>query len=370
MSPFREKTTLIERIKWLIVIRWVAVAGMLLATHFIRMIGNLSFPMIPFYVIAGIIALYNIFFIVCRKLMKSRDYVQADLEKFASVQIVFDLVALTFLIHFSGGVESPFIFYFVLHMITAGTMLSTITSYLIATLAILLVSTVAALEYLKFIPHIPMVLFAKPDLYTQKLFTVGTVTILASTLYFMVYSTNYLINIIEKKQEGIEELSTLLEIGKSINSTLKLDDILDLILHSAIRITGTSAGSIALFDEKNLEFSIRAAVGFSEEFMHTLKWKVRPGGMTDLILKRRNPLVLEDALKEPPFNNPIALEEGIRSLIAAPLFLEEKIIGILYVDDFKPRTFSESEVRLVSFLAMQAAIAINNAQLHEQTRWQ
>ncbi len=368
MSPFKKKITLIERIKWLIVIRWVALAGMLLAAHFIRIIGNLPLPMLPLYVIASIIALYNILFIVCEKLMESRDYGQADLEKFATVQIVFDLVAITFIVHFSGGVGSPFIFYFVLLMITTGTMLSTITSYLLATFAIMLFGSLVVLEYLKLIPHIHVIPF-ELSLRTLRIFNVGAVIVLASTLYFMVYSTNYLINIIEKKQEGVEELSALLEIGKSINSTLKLDDILDLILHSAIRITGTSAGSIALFDEENLEFSIRATVGFSEEFMHTLKWKVRPGGMTDLILKRRNPLVLEDALKEPTFNNPIALEEGIRSLIAVPLFVEEKIIGILYVDDFKPRTFSESEVRLVSFLATQVAIAINNAQLHEQTRW-
>jgi diguanylate cyclase (GGDEF)-like protein len=144
---------------------------------------------------------------------------------------------------------------------------------------------------------------------------------------------------------------------------------LKLVLDNAIKVTGTEAGSIALLDESSNEIAIKTAKGFSEDFMHTHRWKIRPEGMTAKILSRTEPFILSNALKEPTFNNPIALREGIRSLIAVPLYFNDKIIGILYVDDFEVRTFSESEVRLVSILATQAAIAINNAQMHEKAKW-
>ena len=115
---------------------------------------------------------------------------------------------------------------------------------------------------------------------------------------------------------------------------------------------------------------IEADKGFSEDFLDIHCWQIRPGGMTAKIISQKGePLIIEDTRTEPSFSNPIALREGIRSLIAVPLIFDKKTIGILYVDGFEPRSYSGSEIRLVSILANQAAVAINNAQMHEKAKW-
>jgi diguanylate cyclase (GGDEF)-like protein len=78
--------------------------------------------------------------------------------------------------------------------------------------------------------------------------------------------------------------------------------------------------------------------------------------------------IVEDTVGATFFNNPLAVGEGIRSLIAVPLKIQEKMVGILYLDDFVPRTFPEGRLKMLSVLASFASMSIDNARLHAQTR--
>ncbi len=370
MSCFQGKPEILERIRWLIKLRWMMAGGALIAICVAEILMPSDFLVIPYSIMAVLVICYNLAFSFYSESL-SLEYNEKKASKFANLQISVDLFALAFVVYLSGGAESPFIFFFVFHMITAGILLSVRESYMKAALASFVCALMMFLEYKLVIPHWNLaILYPKPlGIYLDGRFLSITVLGLSTSVFLTVYITNYLSGLLRKKQEGIKELSTLLNVGKLLSSTLKLDAILDLILDAAISETGTSAGSIALLDEKKGEFTIRAAKGFSKEFLNkTQKWKVRKGGMTDRILRGGEPLVIEDAAKEEIFNNPVGIKEGIKSLIAIPLFTNDREVGILYVDAFKSRKFTESEVRLTSLLATQAAAAINNAQLHEKTR--
>ncbi len=103
--------------------------------------------------------------------------------------------------------------------------------------------------------------------------------------------------------------------------------------------------------------------GFSSDFMKEYKWKLRKKGLTNFILNSNKPVTINNIKRHPEFNNPYLLAEGVRAIAASPLLSEGKIIGILYVDDFVPRRFTEREISLFSLISTYAAIAIERARL-------
>ncbi|HEY3347511.1 MAG TPA: sensor domain-containing diguanylate cyclase [Nitrospirota bacterium] len=170
----------------------------------------------------------------------------------------------------------------------------------------------------------------------------------------------------EKKE--VRELIDLLDVAKLVVSTLEMDQVLDAILKSAMRLTNTSAGSIALFNKHTGELELHASRGFSKDFAGERNWKVRPGGLTDKILKSREPMVINDTTNKQFFTNPLAINEGIKSMVCVPLAFKDDLIGIFYVDDFSPRKFVKGELRLLSILSSFAAMSIDHAKLHERTK--
>jgi diguanylate cyclase (GGDEF)-like protein len=178
-------------------------------------------------------------------------------------------------------------------------------------------------------------------------------------------------NILHQDEFTDEELQCLREVvsvAQVVVSSLDLDEVLQNILCSALGIMDIPAGSIALYDEIHDQLELHAHIGLSERLTATKSWAVTPGGLTDRILSEGQLFVVEDIQGEAFFNNPLAVSEGIRALIAVPLKIQDKIVGILYLDDFVPRTFSTMRLHMLSILASFATMSIDNARLHIKTR--
>lgn len=163
-----------ERLNWLIRLRWWAVLGVLMTVWFTSSLLSIIMQPFPLYVIAGSLALCNALFLLYgRRIQRSRE--RLDWAKvgnsFANFQISVDLVALALLIHFSGGAENPFIFYFIFHMIIASILLSLKATYLQATLAIFFFGTIVGLEYTQALSHIHLRNFLPEDIYRQPAYT-------------------------------------------------------------------------------------------------------------------------------------------------------------------------------------------------------
>jgi len=172
---------------------------------------------------------------------------------------------------------------------------------------------------------------------------------------------------VDKLNKEVQELIDLLEVAKLVVSTLDIKKVLEAILKSAMRLTDTSAGSIALYNKDTGEMEMKAHSGFSKDFVGDARWKVRKGGLTDRILRSRKPTVITDTTNKEFFSNPIAIKEGIKSMVCVPLVLEDELIGIFYVDDFSPRKFSDRELRLLYILSSFASMSINHARQHDTT---
>ncbi len=369
MGYFEEKSEIIEKINWLIRLRWLAafsIFGLVILSQ-LFLVRSALFNELVF--LLAVVILHNLTVShLSQKLEK--DFSKERAKKLSVSQVSIDLLVVMYMVHLTGGIESLFLYFLIFQMIISGIMLPRRQAYRQAAIASILCVGLFFAEYSGLIIHVDLLSSYSPahGLFLSKRYLILKSIEFPFVIMTTTYLAGYLSTMLQVKQEGIKELTTLLNIGKFLSSSLNLDETLNVILDTAIAEAKASAGSVALYDEDEDELTLKASKGFSNNFLKKAhKWKPRPGGMTEAIVRNKETFVTEDVSKEFVFNNLIGIEEGIRALIAVPLVTEDRVIGVLYVDDFKPRKFSDGEVRMVSLFATQAAAAIANAQLHERT---
>jgi diguanylate cyclase (GGDEF)-like protein len=167
----------------------------------------------------------------------------------------------------------------------------------------------------------------------------------------------------------VEALTTLAEVGQTLASTLDLDRVLRLIVDSVARLSGATACSIMLLDEKREELRIRMAIGVPEEVVRTAVRKIGEG-ISGRVAQSGEPIFLRniaDATGGVTGCNPDRYRSP--SLVSVPLKSRGQVIGVLNVNDKKDSDFTAEDVNLITLFANQAAIAIDNARLHDQL-WQ
>lgn len=179
----------------------------------------------------------------------------------------------------------------------------------------------------------------------------------------------------QKKMEremarNLAEQEVLYSAGVMLASAANTKQTLDLIMESALSITGMAGGTLALYDEEKGTMQIKASMGLAKKGMpENYEWELRPGGLTSHILSNNQPTIIPDLKSEKNFDTSQLEKFGVRSLIATPLKVSGKIVGILYVDDFSPRKFSDREQNILGLLALQAAAAIDKALLLEKAEF-
>lgn len=176
----------------------------------------------------------------------------------------------------------------------------------------------------------------------------------------------------DKERDALEAqvkaLKELIEVAKAVVSTLDLDTVLQAILTSAMHFAETPAGSVGLYDENKHELSLHAHSGLTADFIKKERWDVSPGGLTEQVLKAREIFFVENTATANFSQNPMMVREGIQSLVCVPLTFGDRVMGVLYLDDFVPRVFDKERMNLLSVLSSFAAMAIYNAKLHNRTK--
>lgn len=169
-------------------------------------------------------------------------------------------------------------------------------------------------------------------------------------------------SLIEMLKDKASRLNVLLEIGKALNSTLKLQDLLDLIIDKAIEVTRASSGSIMLCDRKEGRLVIRSARGLSAEVMKNVRLKIGEG-VTGWVAEKGEALLVPDVFKDQRYRS---VNEKVRSELAVPMILEGEVIGVINVDHYEIDAFSCWDLETLSTLSSAATVAIRNAELFEK----
>ena len=168
--------------------------------------------------------------------------------------------------------------------------------------------------------------------------------------------------------QRLGEQKILSEISLMLSRSETPDQVFEAIVTGGMRMTEMPAGSLSIYNKDKQELFLATAKGFSSDFYKNAVYPARRGGLTEYILTQHEPVLIPDVVDHPSFNNPVLMKEGVRSLIAIPLISEKGPIGILYTDDFKPRTFPATLSETLSMLGTQAVIAIQKQQAFEQIK--
>ena len=167
----------------------------------------------------------------------------------------------------------------------------------------------------------------------------------------------------EEEARYARHMAALYDIALEINAQPDTATLLNIIIQRSSELLGTQLGGIYLISEYD-----RAAVlvaSLPPEFVGKVL-QVGEGAAGRVVLTGM-PVVIPD-YSNWPYRSAAFAHGAFGRILAVPLKVRQQIIGVLTIDDDIPGDFSEDDVRLISLLADQAALAIENRQLLEQTQ--
>ena len=164
----------------------------------------------------------------------------------------------------------------------------------------------------------------------------------------------------------LEEQKTLYSISQEIASRLELKVILQKIIESAVAILGVESGAIALWDNRKQNYAIAIVYGLPDSSIGK-EFSLSSSGIVAEVIKRKGPVLYQDYDQHP--NRARELDPyHIKEVLGLPLVVREMIIGAMMAGTSDPnKHFQQNEIDLLFNFAHQAAIAIGNAKLYEDS---
>src|SRR6476620_10543259 len=167
----------------------------------------------------------------------------------------------------------------------------------------------------------------------------------------------------ESERHYVDTLETLAEIGREMSSILDLDALLTRIASLTKRLIDYRTFGILLLDEATGELEMKLAVRYGKgaESKH-----LRLGeGLVGWAALHKEPVLVADVSKDPRYIN---LVEDVRSELVIPMLIKDRCIGVFDLESPELNAFTKDNKELLTLLASQAAVAIENARLYEQVR--
>jgi signal transduction histidine kinase len=164
------------------------------------------------------------------------------------------------------------------------------------------------------------------------------------------------------------EITTLSEVGKAINTTLDLEDVLNMILSSALELLGGTEGTIMLMEEDGEHLQVVSYHGPKREAV--MKGRARVGsGIAGTVAQRREPMLIQGDRIEEGVDASGYPDRGIHSAMSVPLVRNDELLGILNLNETKgEKQFMQRDLNALGLFAEHAAIAIGNASTYGKER--
>jgi signal transduction histidine kinase len=170
--------------------------------------------------------------------------------------------------------------------------------------------------------------------------------------------------------EGRQKLLLrLVELSVTLNSTLDLDELLQLITATATELLECEAASILLYDEKNPRLYFAAATGSDPAQLAEIPVPI-DSSLAGTIFRTNQPLILNNAKQDPRHYSLVSehIKFKVNSLLGVPMPIKDRTMGVLEAVNKREGGFTDSDAAILSVTAAHAAIAINNARLLRATK--
>jgi len=152
----------------------------------------------------------------------------------------------------------------------------------------------------------------------------------------------------------------LLEVADVVNTTLDLDTTLRRVAELVRKVIDYEIFGILLLNEKTQELYFRFSLGYSPETAERVRIKVGEG-VTGTAAQRREAVLVGDVSADPRYISAIS---NVRSELAVPLIVKNRVIGVIDIESPQPNHFTEEHKRLLTLIASRMAIGIENARLY------
>jgi len=171
-----------------------------------------------------------------------------------------------------------------------------------------------------------------------------------------------------KYQGYLKQIEALSKVANLITSGLYLEEVLKLIVQVTAEIMNSKICSLMLLDEEKKELVVKATQSISENY--NKKPSIKLGqGIAGLVASENKPICVLDVRKDERYVNcDIAKKERLCSLASMPLSVKGRVIGVLNVYTSKKHKFLKPELDVLTAVANQAAVAIENAELNLKAR--
>jgi sigma-B regulation protein RsbU (phosphoserine phosphatase) len=168
----------------------------------------------------------------------------------------------------------------------------------------------------------------------------------------------------ESEREYAETLETLAEIGREMTAILDPDELLTRLAHLIKRVIDYRIFGILLLDEDTQLLEMKVAIKYGDD--PSAMEPVKLGeGLVGYAALHKEVVLVPDVEKDPRY---IRAVKGVRSELVVPLMLKDRCIGVFDLESPEKDAFNKKHVKLLTLLASEAAVALENARLYESIR--
>jgi len=173
------------------------------------------------------------------------------------------------------------------------------------------------------------------------------------------------VRLYEEAKRRIIELSALHDVGTTVSSTLKLDVLLDQVCRILSDTFHYNKIAIMIVDRNANELVFKASLGYGDILKEMgRRLKIGREGITGMVAATGEPIMVKDVTQSQHY---VSIDGKTRSELAVPLKIKQQVVGVLNVESDNVNAFDQVDLRLLTTLASQVAVALENARLYEET---
>lgn len=342
--------------------RWVGGGMVLFITAICVHILGLPLPESGLYTLGIVILLYNGILLGVAGRASRADQTRSVLHfrKIMILQVVLDWLSMAVFIHLTGGITSPAIFLFIIHVVLVTIILRGQSPYTYVLFAVVMILLVTLLESVGILPHYQVIPGMNCDLCHNNLYAIAQVVFFSVALFATVFLTN---SVMRRLWERERQVMGLLQTTRSISSTLELSIVLENLARGAAEALAVPGASIRILDVTGERLTMVASYGLSRVYLEKGPVELS-GSYLDREALTGKTVLVDQAEHDPRVQYPKEMaEEGIQSILVAPV-IGRKPLGVLRAYSNLPNHFTMKDADFLQAIAHQSAAAIENAQTY------
>ena len=359
---------LVERMRWVISIRWTVVVALLLVGAII-VLWRLPYETALWqFGLAAMVALLNVCYLVATSQPSFTTTNLGQILRFAQVPI--DLLIFTIVVHFSGGVTGPvFVLYF-LYIFVGLAIIPPTGAYFVAGVAALLYAGLGILEALWLKP--PQNLGGAAQTQASVGTYLGYVLTVSATLMIIAYIANYFSGLLTRNEgtirEQLSELNALYAFTRSAATTQSSDEIVRNLLHTAMELERATSGSLLLFNDRG-EGTVVYSKGFTQEQVASLtrdRFNKEDPAVKLLLAEGKG--VFAPDIEDVSGLQSLMVRPNVRSFYAVPMWRGDELLGTLNLSFDRKYSMPLSRWNVLGTMTQQASMAIERLRLFTEAQ--